>query len=139
MPVPAGGDTDLSIQLFELEDLENYLQQGPLNEASVLVARRVTSGWLRAATKLQTWPDPVPDDLYGWALELAGLVYNNPEGLITDTTGGVTATWERGRRDAILDLARSTYGDPDTGAAGGPLFSFPEPDWSWTAQSRPLC
>jgi len=119
--------------LFEPADLENYLQQGTLTSASVLVARRVVSGWLKSATQLTDWPDPVPDDLFGWSLELAALVYNNPEGLAVDTTGATSATWERGRRDSILDQARAAYADPGSGASGGPVYSFPEPDWKWTS------
>lgn len=119
--------------LFSETELTDFLQQGPLNAASVVIARRVVSGWLKDATQLADWPDPVPDDLFAWALELGGLVYNNPEALAIDTTGATSATWERGRRDAILDLARAAYADPDGGASGGPVFSFPDPDWSWTA------
>lgn len=122
--------------LFALTDLENALQQGTLNTDSATVARRVASGWLRSATKLTDWPDPVPDDLFAWGVELAGLFYNNPEGLASDTTGGSASTWDRARRRQILDDARAAYGSATTG--GVPLYSFPEPDWSWTAQS-PTC
>jgi hypothetical protein len=123
--------------LFSLTQLEDALQQGPLVAASATVARRVAYGWLRSATKLADWPDPVPDDLFAWGLELAGLFYNNPEGLASDTTGATSTTWDRARRAAILDAARSAYGGQNAG--GVPLFSFPEPDWSWTVQSRRSC
>lgn len=116
--------------LFELPQLASYLHQR-LAYGSADLARRVATGWLRSATRLDTWPDPVPDDLLGWALELAGMVYTNPEGLTTEVVGATTATRERGRRDAILAAARSAYGGE--GVAGGPMFSFPEPDWSWSA------
>lgn len=136
MPVPAGGDTtDPADALVTHDDLETFLQQGPLDAAATSVARRVAAGWLQAATKLATWPDPLPDDLWSWALELAGLAYVNPEGLATDTTGGTTSTWERGRRSAILAEARQAYGAAATGRA--PLFSFPDPDWSWRAVPAP--
>lgn len=123
--------------LFTLDELEDALQQGPLVEASATIARRVAYGWLRSATKLTDWPDPVPDDLFAWGVELAGLFYNNPEGLASDTTGGTAATWDRTRRSAILDDARAAYGGSTAG--GVPLYSFPEPDWSWSAQSYPTC
>ncbi|GAB7039707.1 MULTISPECIES: hypothetical protein [Catenuloplanes] len=116
--------------LFELTELADYLQQGPLDEASATVARRKASGWLRSATKLTAWPDPVPDDLWGWAIELAALAYDNPAMLASEQVGATSRTADRGRLAAILDAARAAYLDPAT-AGGGPLHSFPEPDWQW--------
>ncbi|WDZ87189.1 hypothetical protein [Micromonospora cathayae] len=113
--------------LFTPADLEKYLRQGALDAESVEVARRVASGWLRSATQLSDWPDPIPDDLFGWGLELAAIAYNNPEGLASDAVGATSSTWERGRRAEILQAAREAYPT----ATKGPLFSFPEWDWSW--------
>ncbi|GAA2516698.1 hypothetical protein [Winogradskya humida] len=126
--------------LFEPDQLQDALQQGPLNEPSVLIARRVASGWLRAATELAEWPDPTPDDLFGWALELAGLFYNNPEGLASDTVGGTSAAWDRQRRAEILGAARAAYANV-AGGRGGPVGAFPAPlpgpDWYQPELSRP--
>lgn len=118
--------------LFEPQELEDFLQQGPLVEASVLIARRVATGWLRDATQLADWPEPVPEALFSWALELAGLAYNNPESLAVDQAGGVASTYDRQRRKEILDAAARAYGNP-AGGRGGPLGAFsaplPGPDW----------
>ncbi len=59
--------------LFTDKDLTDSLRQGLLDTDSVAVARRVVSGWLQDATGLAEWPDPVPDSLFAWAVELAGL------------------------------------------------------------------
>ncbi|MFI5839451.1 hypothetical protein ACIA8K_07025 [Catenuloplanes sp. NPDC051500] len=117
--------------LFTLAELTDYLQQGPLIEASAIVARRKASGWLRSATELTTWPDPIPDDLWGWAIELAALAYDNPTLLASETVGATSRTTDRARFTAILDAAREAYRDGSAPGGGGPLHSFPEPDWSW--------
>ncbi|BEL07833.1 hypothetical protein Q0Z83_060240 [Actinoplanes sichuanensis] len=125
--------------LFELTDLASYLQRADLDVETAVRARRIASGKLRSATRLAAWPDPVPDDLWTWAVELAGLAYNNPELLATETTGAVSSTWERGRQAEILAAARETYGGPGGIPAGGPLFSFPEPDWRWSSTNPNTC
>lgn len=119
--------------LIELTDLASYLQQD-LDEETAVRARRVASGWLRSATALTAWPDPVPDDLWTWALELAAMAYSNPEMLSSETAGGTVSTTDRSRRQAILDAARQAYG-----VGRGPLYSFPEPDWSWTTTTTGTC
>ncbi|WP_327029713.1 hypothetical protein OG989_04105 [Micromonospora sp. NBC_01740] len=113
--------------LFTQPDLEAYLRQGTLDTESFARVQRVVSGWLRSATTLTEWPDPIPDDLFGWGLELAAIAYSNPEGLASEAVGATSATWERGRRAEILRAAREAY----PAVTRGPLFSFPEPDWSW--------
>lgn len=104
--------------LFSSNDLAAYLQR-PVDTTSYTTAQRIASGWLSAATGLTTWPDPVPDDLWAWAVELAALAYSNPEGLAVETEGSTTATWERARRDAILAAARVRYGQ-----TGAPRYGF---------------
>lgn len=118
--------------LFELTDLASYLQREDLDIETATRARRIASGWLRSATGLTDWPDPVADDLWSWSLELAAMAYTNPEMLYSETVGGTVSVYDRGttgRRQAILDAARQVYS-----TAGKPLYSFPEPDWSWTSE-----
>jgi hypothetical protein len=130
MPVPAGGseDLDASADLFEIEDLELFLQRD-LDTPTAILARRVAGSWLMAATKLTAWPDPIPGNLFGWALELAALAYVNPEGLTTETVGGETSTWDKSRRAAILAEARAAYDTPTSGQL--PVWSFPPSDLLW--------
>lgn len=86
-------------------------------------ACRHASGWLRSATGLTTWPDPVPDDLWGWALELAVMVYQNPELLEEQAVGGTTSRWGilRLRVEQILEAAHKAYN-----AGSQPKGSFPD-------------
>jgi hypothetical protein len=113
--------------LFTLDEFASYLQQD-VDTSSATVARRVASGWLKSATGLSDWTAPVDDQLFGWGLELAAIAYRNPDGAATEAIDDHSVSWDRARRKDILDTARTTYG-----TAGQPRFSFPEPDWSWTA------
>ena len=89
------------------------------------MAIRVAEGWLKPkTTSLPTWPDPVPEDLWAWALELAAMVYTNPKGLVARTAGEESQGWAVARRQEILDAAAETYG------AIAPVGSFPPaPYW----------
>jgi hypothetical protein len=120
--------------------LSTYLQL-PTREDSEDMAIRVAEGWLRGkCTQLTAWPpSPVPDDLWAWAIELAAMVYSNPEGLATRTVNEDTHGWIISRRAEILAAAAQRYG----GAA--PQGSFPDSlDWpdgpyipaAWSAVTR---
>lgn len=100
--------------------LRTYLRC-EVDEPGAELAIRVASGWLASAVPGH-WPDPVPEDLWAWALELASIAYTNPEGLSTRTVDSVTDAWTTTRRAEILAAAARRYG-----AAGGPLFAFPAP------------
>lgn len=120
--------------LINPTELATHLRR-VLQPDSALSACRVASGWLRSATGLTAWPSPVPDDLWGWALELAALIYVNPEGLDRSMLGRMLQSWGPEllrRRELILKAARAAYG---TGTAGGPVGSFPAaeawPDPAW--------
>ena len=91
-------------------ELATYLQR-PLRSDVETMAIRVAEEWLRSAcTSLTDWPDPVPEDLWAWALELAGIAYSNPEGLATRTAGDDTQGWVIARKQEILDAAQERYG-----------------------------
>jgi hypothetical protein len=79
---------------------------------------------------LPDWPNPVPDRLWTWALELAAIAYRNPaaagsEG-VDDYRVINNQDWQR--RSEILAAARRAYNT----ASAQPQYSFPEPDWHWT-------
>lgn len=128
MPIPAGADTDL----FQLEDLRKLLRLtvAEYDTGAATVARRQAGGWLSDATGLTAWPDPLPDRLWTWAIELAAIAYNNPDGALEEQTDDYRVKHDRARRMEILDAARSAYPSPAP-AGSGPQWSFPEPDWSW--------
>lgn len=114
------------VALFQPVELAALLQRR-VEGGGVYAAEQVAAGWLRAATGLPAIPDPVPEDLHTWGLELAALVYNS-----FTPTGGETSPIDPARRDAILRAAGRAYGPAGAGA-GGPLYSFPDWDWSWTS------
>lgn len=111
--------------LFTIEELASFLQQD-VDTSSATVARRVASGWLKSATGLTDFTAPVDDQLFGWGLELAAIAFRNPGGLASEAVDDYNATWDRSRRQQILDAARGFYS-----GAGQPQHSFPDPDWHW--------
>lgn len=112
--------------LFTIDEFASYIQQ-EVDTSSATVARRVASGWLLAATGLSTLPDPVTDQLFAWAIELAAIAWRNPDGAASESTDDHSVTWDRARRADILTAAKTAYGN-----AGKPQYSFPDPDWHWT-------
>jgi hypothetical protein len=120
--------------LFDLGDLPSWLQVPEVDAETATRVRRYVNGWLQDATGLDTWPDPVPDKLWAWAIELAGIVHENPTAKWSESIDDYTGVNDRGangRRGEILAAARRTYN-----TAGRPQYSFPEPDWSWTSVPR---
>lgn len=121
--------------LFDLGDLPSWLQVPAVDAETATRYRRWVNGWLQDATGLTTWPDPVPDRLWAWAIELAAIVSDNPTAKWSQTIDDSIDVYERGpqgRRREILEAARAAYN-----TATQPQYSFPEPDWHWT--STPYC
>ncbi|WP_229401920.1 hypothetical protein [Micromonospora okii] len=119
-------------ELFELEDLRKLLRL-PVDEFdsdAAGIARRQAGGWLSDATGLTVWPDPVPERLWSWGIELAAIAYNNPDGAQSEQIDDYKVVNDAQRRGQILDAARAAY--PSAAPTGaGPQWSFPAPDWSW--------
>ena len=83
------------------------------------------------ATHLTAWPNPIPDDLWTWAIELAAIAFRNPTAATSESQDDYSISHgDAARRREILAAARAAYG-----TASSPLFSFPEPDWHWTSTS----
>lgn len=97
--------------LVQTGELAVYLQHTVKADAEI-VAVRVAEGWLRSvATSVTVWPpDPIPEDLWAWEIELAALAYGNPMSLITRTTDEETRNWAVERRREILEAAAVRYG-----------------------------
>ncbi|GHJ11211.1 hypothetical protein TPA0907_55780 [Micromonospora humidisoli] len=124
-------------ELFELEDLRKLLRLSPdeFDSDAAGIARRQAGGWLSDATGLTAWTDPVPERLWSWAIELAAIAYNNPDGAQSEQIDDYKVVNDAQRRADILTAARSAY--PSTAPAGsGPQWSFPAPDWSWGPAPR---
>lgn len=111
-------------ELFAPEDLAAYLQQD-LDLATVERCRRVAAGWLRSATGLTAWPDPITDDLWTWAVELAAMAYDNPAAWANETTGGEVTGYSAIRRREILDAAKAAYPGGSGGGPQTPVGAFP--------------
>lgn len=86
------------------EDVRNLLPQRTLTDAQIDTAERLVAGWLRTASG-RTDVDALADDdpLFSPALELVGLVLDNPTSLASKTVGPTSRMWPLApRRDAIL-------------------------------------
>lgn len=107
-----------------VQHLRDHLQDTVEREAEGASAIRIAGGWLRQVTGLAAWPDPLPDDLWGWWVELAGLIYDNPRYLSMTTVAAQTLQWSQAaatRRREILDEAAAAY----SAGRGHPQFEFP--------------
>jgi hypothetical protein len=104
--------------LFQIVELASLLQRD-VQAGGAYAAEMVAATWLRSATGLSAFPDPLPDDLHGWGLELAALVYNS-----FTPSGGVVSPVDPVARARILAAAGAAYG-PDGAGSGGPQGCFP--------------
>jgi hypothetical protein len=115
--------------IFDLVDLPSWLQIPEVDTETATRVRRFASGWLMQATGLSTWPTPVPDDLWAYAIELAAIAYYNPSGLSSESLDDHNVAYSAERRKEILAAAKATY---NTGS-GSPQYNFPAWDWTWVA------
>lgn len=113
--------------IFDLADLPSWLQVPSVDEETAIRVRRYANGWLMSATGMSAWPDPIPDDLWAWAIELAGIAFRNPAGMSREAVDDYQGQFDTARRAEILEQARCAYG-----GAGLPRYSFPAWDWQWT-------
>lgn len=79
----------------------DYYLYGDTLEGAALAAPRVTVTYTHGFAV-------IPEDLKGWALELAAIVYTNPEGHRRESVDGYDATY--GSQSEILKAARARYG-----------------------------
>jgi hypothetical protein len=114
--------------LVTVAELASYLDSD-VAEATGRAAIRSAAGWLQSVTHFTEWPNPVPDPLWTWAVELAAIAHTNPAGLVAQTVGGESLTWPVARRrQEILTAAAAYYP-----RGGTPMWSFPE------AETWPEC
>jgi hypothetical protein len=112
--------------IFDLGDLPSWLQVPEVDTETATRVRRYANGWLMSATRLTEWPDPIPDALWAWAIELAGIAYHNPTGISREQIDDYLVQYSGERRAEILAAATAMYA-----GATAPRGSFPVPDWSW--------
>lgn len=108
--------------------LKHFLQRHTVDQESAKLAARVAEGWLRSVIPGTGWPDPAPEDLWAWALELTSIAFANPETLQSRTVDTVTDQWHVARRAEILAEAKAKYGhgfDSGNGSTGSPRGTFP--------------
>lgn len=113
--------------LFDLTDLPSWLQVPSVDTETATRVRRYANGWLMSATRLTAWPNPIPDDLFAWGIELAGIAFRNPTGYTSESIDDYSRGDDAARRKEILDAARLSYS-----GASAPSYSFPDIDWHWT-------
>jgi hypothetical protein len=114
--------------LFELSDLPSWMQVPSVDTETATRIRQYVDGWLMSATRLTSWPNPIPNDLFAWAIELAAIAFRNPDGAANESIDDYARSNNAARRKEILDAARLAYS-----GASVPSYSFPDPDWHWVA------
>ncbi len=117
--------------LFTAAELSGHLQKTVTAEAAAS-CERVVWGWLKPALGLTERPNPVPDEVFSWAIELGGIAHENPAGLASYQLGAERIAYSAERRAEILADA-ADGGRPGTG--GAPRGSFP-PACAWPDQAR---
>lgn len=116
----------MATQIVTPKQVADHLQQdvSVMRQDWVDSSIRIAVGWLRGRCGFEQWPpDPVPEDVWAWAVELAALVYDNPTLVSSTTVGGQTVAYGAVslRRKEILDEAENTY----PRLAGRPTGEFP--------------
>jgi hypothetical protein len=111
------------VALFQPIELASLLRR-QVQAGGAVTAEELAAAWLRGATGLSTFPDPLPEDLHGWALELGAIAYDSRE--LGTTISPLVHQINAARRREILAAAGRAYGPAGAGS-GGPLGSFPDP------------
>ncbi len=108
--------------LFTHTDLTDHLHQRVTVEAAY-AAERLVWGWLKPVLGLAERPDPVPDEVFSWAIELGGIAHENPAGLSSQQLGSLQRSFSVERRAQILAEAGAGASHGSTSSA--PRGSFP--------------
>lgn len=70
-------------------------------------AERIVWGWLYGPLGLTERPEPTPDNIWAWAVELGAIYLVNPTGLTEQQLGTALRKFSSERRDEILAAAAS--------------------------------
>lgn len=104
--------------LFSPDELAAWLQY-EVEPTSAAQVERVVAGWLSEATGLDAFPDPLPPVLYAWAVELAGIAYENPTSMTDDQAGETRSAWADRKRQILLSA--TAWGQRTSGTSAAPL------------------
>lgn len=124
--------------LFSPNELTDWLQYD-VQPGPAAQVERVVAGWLSEATGLDAFPDPLPPALYAWAIELAGIAYENPTSMTDDQAGETRSAWADRKRQILLSAAAwgQRNATPGAGSTPSPLGRFPAaPGWPETFSRR---
>lgn len=108
--------------LFTAGDLTPLIGRTPTSEQAVS-AERIVWGWLAPILGVTTRPDPVPAEVFSWAVELGAIHIENPTGLMSYQLGAERLQFSGERRAEILGEV-AAGGVPGGGTK--PRGSFPD-------------
>ncbi|MGI8682068.1 MAG: hypothetical protein ACR2JO_08055 [Mycobacteriales bacterium] len=108
--------------LFTAAELSDFLH-GPVTPEAAVSVERVVWGWLKPVLGVSARPDPVPAEVWSWAIELGAIAHENPAGLTLYQLGTERSQFSAERRGAILAEAS----DEGVSGSGSPRGSFPPP------------
>lgn len=91
-------------ELFTSDELSDWLGK-TVTAAKAVAVEKVVWGWLKPRIGATVRPDPVPDEVFSWALELAAIAYENPSGLDGKDIGPFGEQYSSERREEILAAA----------------------------------
>lgn len=110
------------MSLFTADDLGDLIDCTVSTEKAAAV-ERVVWGWLMPVLKLTERPDPVPADVFAWAIELGAIYHENPSGLEAYQLGNERTQYSAERRREILEDAGN--GGVTPAAVPAPRGKFP--------------
>lgn len=106
--------------LFDAAQLGEFVRH-PVSSGAAAIAEKVVWGWLKPVLGLDSRPDPVPPEVFSWAIELGGIAHENPAGRSYYELGDERSGFSAERRREVLAEASTWSGS----AAAGPVGSFP--------------
>lgn len=109
--------------LFTDTELSDHLGDAAVTPERAAAAERLVWGWLKPVLGLEARPNPVPAEVFSWAIELGGIAHENPAGLSSYELGAERYGFSAERRDEILRQA-ATGGHAATPLS--PRGSFPK-------------
>lgn len=131
MPIPAPNPP--TAVLFTADDLTGWLGR-TVTASRAAAVERVVWGWLKLALGLSDRPEPVPAEVFSWAVELGAIAHENPSGLSSEQLGPAQRAFSAERRAEIL-AAAEFGGSSATGlqpqGSFPPAPRYPDPAFCW--------